>query len=781
MPEEESSKYSPTTIEKVFELLDTKLVTFGVPGALSFVGITKAKEGQWVEAGWCWAGAAGILIAIKIGKKLAPKLDQLLDWTIAGVEQGLCNGWSAVRSDFEGQYLRQQARLCEEFVAEGFNPDRTAIPLLEEVFVPLDLSGAWANLDNPREIAKLQQDAALRSENLSIWHLLARSRKDRKFRQMSIQAKGGMGKTTLLRHVALIYGQRKHRKYHAPKLVPVLLRLRDLTEHLTQSQPPSLPNLITEVYVPSLSKNQPLQPPDQWAEKLLAGRGSAPALVMFDGFDEIPEGNRQAVSRWITAQMQEYGESVFIVTSRPAGFTDYVAQRPAIPIFVKKFNLQQQQEFIHRWYLCQEQCFRSEKQLRHAKEIATERVEHLLSQLRQRRNELGYLAENPLLLNMLVTFHRFDPSVELPRYRIDLYRGVCKLQLEDRPKARLIRMLLPFEKSQKVLQTIASRLIERNQLKIEHEILLKILSQHQILQREDVNAEAFLKQVVEVSELLVEREPGEYEFPHLSFQGFFAATQLAEADDAEAAHNNQLVLQNWNQAVWRETVLLYTAQLSPKLLDQTIQKACELGSEASELAILCLREYPRPEKFSPDVIDIINRLESVAKDSQYTKLEKLLQAGQWEAADKETYRLMLRMVDKESSQSLRPEDVQGFSCEVLQTIDELWVNYSDGKFGFSVQRKIWQECGSPSEENSKNWNAFGRCIGWYRGWGSWALYQDLVKNPLYSTAGELPCFDWGLGWTTTDSGIPEAMPVDVGFLRVKLVREIIACTKNCGL
>lgn len=40
---EEPSAYSPTTIEKVFELLDNKLITFGIPGALSFVGITKAS------------------------------------------------------------------------------------------------------------------------------------------------------------------------------------------------------------------------------------------------------------------------------------------------------------------------------------------------------------------------------------------------------------------------------------------------------------------------------------------------------------------------------------------------------------------------------------------------------------------------------------------------------------------------------------------------------------------------------------------------------------------
>ncbi len=40
---EEPSKYLPTTIEKVFELLDNKLLAE-----------------RWTEAIWCFAGAAGV-------------------------------------------------------------------------------------------------------------------------------------------------------------------------------------------------------------------------------------------------------------------------------------------------------------------------------------------------------------------------------------------------------------------------------------------------------------------------------------------------------------------------------------------------------------------------------------------------------------------------------------------------------------------------------------------------------------------------------------------------
>ncbi len=68
----EPPKYTPTSIEKVFELLDDKLVSLGISGALGAVGINHIREGKWTEAIGCFAGAAGVWLAIKVGKKLAP-------------------------------------------------------------------------------------------------------------------------------------------------------------------------------------------------------------------------------------------------------------------------------------------------------------------------------------------------------------------------------------------------------------------------------------------------------------------------------------------------------------------------------------------------------------------------------------------------------------------------------------------------------------------------------------------------------------------------------------
>jgi hypothetical protein len=96
----------------------------------------------------------------------------------------------------------------------------------------------------------------------------------------------------------------------------------------------------------------------------------------------------------------------------------------------------------------------------------------------------------------------------------------------------------------------------------------------------------------------------------------------------------------------------------------------------------------------------------------YTKLRDLLAQGKWKEADEETSDLVLIVSNRQKDRWLRTEDVKNLSCEDLATMDRLWVAYSQGKFGFSVQREIYRSLGGTKNFNENVWNNFIDRVGW---------------------------------------------------------------------
>ncbi|NLQ04565.1 GUN4 domain-containing protein, partial [Cylindrospermopsis raciborskii] len=72
---------------------------------------------------------------------------------------------------------------------------------------------------------------------------------------------------------------------------------------------------------------------------------------------------------------------------------------------------------------------------------------------------------------------------------------------------------------------------------------------------------------------------------------------------------------------------------------------------------------------------------------------------------------------------LRREDAEKFPCKELRSIDQLWLKYSRGKFGISVQQQIYQSLGGTKEYNRDVWRSMGDRVGWRQG-GYWLSYSD---------------------------------------------------------
>ncbi|MDY6783802.1 MAG: GUN4 domain-containing protein [Cyanobacteriota bacterium] len=85
--------------------------------------------------------------------------------------------------------------------------------------------------------------------------------------------------------------------------------------------------------------------------------------------------------------------------------------------------------------------------------------------------------------------------------------------------------------------------------------------------------------------------------------------------------------------------------------------------------------------------------------ANYTKLAYLLTQKKMRWADRETVEKILQVAGKQKSGEMEVEDIQQFPCRDLRTINELWLASSNGKFGLTSQREIYNLIRSELQKN----------------------------------------------------------------------------------
>lgn len=118
------------------------------------------------------------------------------------------------------------------------------------------------------------------------------------------------------------------------------------------------------------------------------------------------------------------------------------------------------------------------------------------------------------------------------------------------------------------------------------------------------------------------------------------------------------------------------------------------------------------------------------KGIDYTQLHGLLTARKWKEADQETARVMRLAADKKESDWLGSEDIQKIPCADLQKINQLWLRSSNRRFGFSVQRCVYQE-------EAEDFGNLGKRLGWKKRNGDWVKTPD-VQWTIDAPEGHLP-------------------------------------------
>lgn len=150
-------------------------------------------------------------------------------------------------------------------------------------------------------------------------------------------------------------------------------------------------------------------------------------------------------------------------------------------------------------------------------------------------------------------------------------------------------------------------------------------------------------------------------------------------------------------------LMLFGSGLFTPVADAVPPKAAQeqVRSQSSSLAQLPVLEAQAPTIAQANTVDL-------------SALQNHLAAQDWQAADAETRRILKPWVDPSTSLSSTPL-ASNIPPDVLREIDQLWLQASRGRFGFSVQRSIWQEAKAqhPNDPSAAA-DTFGKWVGWRR-------------------------------------------------------------------
>ncbi len=147
-----------------------------------------------------------------------------------------------------------------------------------------------------------------------------------------------------------------------------------------------------------------------------------------------------------------------------------------------------------------------------------------------------------------------------------------------------------------------------------------------------------------------------------------------------------------------------------------------------------------------------------ARAVDHTRLRDFLSNKKWKEADRETWTVMCQSLSLTPGTQLEISQIYQLPCPDLQTVDRLWLHYSQGRFGFSVQKQIYESVKGDYIRfcDRVNWQTYNS-----------ATASGQIKFTEKAPIGHLPSRSWvgGIQWVR-----------HLDALSAKLTE----CEKNCS-
>ena len=452
------------------------------------------------KVGWIAAAIIGVFFVFK--EALKKWFEQIVEL----VGSAVYNRFAGSKF-FQGIALRRYQKALIEKHKELKIPFRSKPLQMQEVYVPLKVVDGH---DKRKETDK--------KEGVDAYRAIAESRR------LMIKGAPGAGKSMLLKHIALNYAESGFAT--SGQYVPILLELHRLSDH-TKS--------INQCLVEALERNDFPK-----ADRFVAqGLKNGTLLLLFDGLDEVNSAERQEVVQRIRDLIYRYSKCRVLITCRTQVYNGEFSEVVNQTLEVEEFTDQQIQNFLHPWQ---------------SSMTADKSVEQLLRNLHDRPRIMA-LARNPLMLTIIAYLYTDTPFV-LPHSRSEFYQKSTDLLLDQwhqehnqfpaRDKKSVLRHLALYNQDSSNHQQTDRRSIDYLTVIAEVKRVLPSLNI-------DIDkAEAFLKEIVERSGLLLEIDGGErYQFAHLTLQEYFAAAKLIEEEQGLITRFEK------DPDAWREVVKLW--------------------------------------------------------------------------------------------------------------------------------------------------------------------------------------------------------------------------------
>jgi serine/threonine protein kinase len=204
--------------------------------------------------------------------------------------------------------------------------------------------------------------------------------------------------------------------------------------------------------------------------------------------------------------------------------------------------------------------------------------------------------------------------------------------------------------------------------------------------------------------------------------------------------------------IWRDKLRDSISEHLAAILDRLLEKAIANRYGSANEVIDALR--------SADITSI-----TLVEIPYLSELKEALSFGQWQEGDRLTNKIILELAAKDKIAKLTAADISQISCDVWMAIDQEWIQASNNRFGWTVQKQIWQDLGGKliyTEDTywqfADVYEKFSDRVGWRKPrWLKlglspkiWRKYENLIFA-INAPRGHLPSLLFWEGFNLVDA------------------------------